>query len=86
MTPRKRAITVAEEVERAGNGTISFQGISAIERAIAAAVEAEREACAKIVDSEARQIEEWGAPSAEELTRVLAYRIRTRSSADTHSA
>jgi len=53
--------------------------ITAIEMVITTAVEAEREECAKIVDSEARQIEEWGAPSAEELTRVLAYRIRARS-------
>jgi len=50
MTPRKRAIQVVEEVERAGNGTLSFQALSAIERAIIAAVEAEREACASIAE------------------------------------
>ena len=75
MTPRERA----ERIQLISRTPSEIW--DEIEQAITAAVEAEREACAKIVDSEAQQIEEWGAPSAEELTRVLAHRIRAGSNA-----
>ena len=76
MTPRERAEVIGEDLEIVGIGSIRRSYLKGlIEQAITAAVEAEREACAKLAETTARPA----------LPSWIAEAIRARSTASTHS-
>lgn len=85
MTPRERAIDATWDTGGPDWTTVDRARLEArVEQAIIAAVEAEREQCAKIARDEARQ---WGKNRARQgAALAVEEKIRARSNASSHSA
>ena len=86
MTPRERAYHLVREMHITMRDYPTNGAVTAIEMCITAAVEAEREECAKIANGVAVDRRLLGQNEGDLVAKIIEVNIRARSNADARSA